>query len=73
MKSYSNVDKYLKHHEATWGHARESLGNIKNLSNPADYLAALEAVRSMQMANWAAEIVVTGQHGLLKKVLGEIR
>jgi hypothetical protein len=35
--------------------------------------AYLIALQEMQMAGWAAEIAVTRRHGLVKKVMDEIR
>jgi hypothetical protein len=56
-------------HLQTFDDLAENL-DFRDQESSTDYLIALQ---EMQMAGWAADIAVTRRHGLLKKVMDELR
>lgn len=66
------IDRFLSGYGTHLQAFDDVAGNLdfRDHESSAAYLIALQ---EMQMAGWAAEIAVTRRHGLVKKVMDEIR
>lgn len=71
--SSGSLDPFLKSFHNTLQIFDEKTEQIKTFTDPEDNMKYLQALQEVQLASWAAGLAATRRHGLVKKVLDEIR
>ncbi|MBV6322449.1 type III secretion protein HrpF [Duganella violaceipulchra] len=72
MNSNNPMDRFVSALGSNMRQFDEMVADLQPV-NPDDAQTYLLALQEMQMTNWAAGVATTRRHGLLKKIMAEIR
>lgn len=71
--SHNPLDRFLDGYAQTLQLFDQQADDLESFTDPAQAQSFTQALQELQMATWAAGTVASKRHGLLKKVMDELR